>query len=233
MYGSPSVSSRELGYLERALHERIAPCVPADPCSPGTTRPLQVIDQFEYIAILSWLVDSWQQWAYINSIIVLFLYCLRSLQVCRTWHQQISPNIHLMEKVTAYRRLCKESAENLEKVYKAIPVMAVGPTPRRALATIVPNVMLQSRSTKPAPFPQKLAQRAMQKHRPCPNCQSPAKELNLRRAQCSKCQFDFCQHCFKPWHEGECRGRMSPGKRPRQSESLCCTKKSKKRLHRL
>ena len=167
------------------------------------------------------------------ALFVLFLYCLRSLQVCRTWHQQISSNAHLTEKVTAYRRQCKESAENLEKVYKAIPVMAVAPTQRRALATIAPNIMLQTHSTKPAPFPQTFPQRATQKHRPCPNCQSPAKELNLRRAQCSKCQFDFCQHCFKPWHKGECRGRVSPGKRPRQSESLCCTKKSKKRLHRL
>lgn len=70
VYGAASVPSRELGYLERALHERIAPCIPADPCPPGTTRPLQVIDQFEYIAILSWLVVSWQQWTYINSIIV-------------------------------------------------------------------------------------------------------------------------------------------------------------------
>lgn len=166
-------------------------------------------------------------------MIFLACFCLRSLHVCRTWQQQISLNEDLKKKIMAYRRQCKESAENLEKVYKAIPVMAVTPTQRKALATIAPNIMLKTHSTKPAPFPQSFPLRSTQKHRPCPNCQSPAKELNLRRAQCSKCQFDFCQHCFKPWHKGECRGRVSPGKRPRQSESLCCTKKSRKRLHRL
>ena len=166
-------------------------------------------------------------------MIFLACFCLRSLHVCRTWQQQISLNKDLMKKITAYRRQCKESAENVEKVYKATPVMAVASTQRKALATIAPNIMLKTHSTKPAPFPQTILLKSTQKHRPCPNCQSPAKELNLRRAQCSKCQFDFCQHCFKPWHEGECRGRVSPGKRSRQSESLCCTKKSRKRLHRL
>ena len=39
--------------------------------------------------------------------------------------------------------------------------------------------------------------------------------------------------CFKPWHEGESSERVNPSKRPRQSEAICCTKKSKKRLRRL
>ena len=38
--------------------------------------------------------------------------------------------------------------------------------------------------------------------------------------------------CIKPWHEGECSGRMTPSKRPRQSEGICSAK-SKKRLRRL
>jgi len=38
--------------------------------------------------------------------------------------------------------------------------------------------------------------------------------------------------CIKPWHEGECSGRMTPSKRPRQSDGICSTK-SKKRLRRL
>ena len=37
---------------------------------------------------------------------------------------------------------------------------------------------------------------------------------------------------IKPWHEGECSGRMTPSKRPRQSDGICSTK-SKKRLRRL
>ena len=43
----------------------------------------------------------------------------------------------------------------------------------------------------------------------------------------------FNAKCIKPWHEGESSGRVSPSKRPRQSEAICCTKKSKKRLRRL
>ena len=43
----------------------------------------------------------------------------------------------------------------------------------------------------------------------------------------------FNGKCIKPWHEGEISGRVSPSKRPRQSEAICCTKKSKKRLRRL
>ena len=35
------------------------------------------------------------------------------------------------------------------------------------------------------------------------------------------------------WHESGCSGRVSPSKRPRQSEDICGTKKSKKRLRRL
>ena len=43
----------------------------------------------------------------------------------------------------------------------------------------------------------------------------------------------FNGKCIKPWHEGESSGRVSPSKRPRQSEAICGTKKSKKRLRRL
>ena len=38
--------------------------------------------------------------------------------------------------------------------------------------------------------------------------------------------------CIKPWHEGECSGRITPSKRPRQSDGICSTT-SKKRLRRL
>ena len=43
----------------------------------------------------------------------------------------------------------------------------------------------------------------------------------------------FNGKCIKPWHEGDISGGVSPSKRPRQSEAICCTKKSKKRLRRL
>ena len=40
---------------------------------------------------------------------------------------------------------------------------------------------------------------------PCPNCSSPAKQLHLRRAECTKCRFDFCRHCFRNYHDGACK----------------------------
>jgi len=43
----------------------------------------------------------------------------------------------------------------------------------------------------------------------------------------------FTGKCIKPWHEGESSGRVNPSKRPRQSEAICGTNKSKKRLRRL
>ena len=43
----------------------------------------------------------------------------------------------------------------------------------------------------------------------------------------------FTGKCIKAWHEGESSGRVNPSKRPRQSEAICGTKKSKKRLRRL
>ena len=40
--------------------------------------------------------------------------------------------------------------------------------------------------------------------------------------------------CIKPaWRESRSSGRVSPSKRPRQSDDICGTKKSKKRLRRL
>ena len=43
----------------------------------------------------------------------------------------------------------------------------------------------------------------------------------------------FTGMCIKPWHEGKNSGTVNPSKRPRQSEAICGTKKSKKRLRRL
>ena len=48
------------------------------------------------------------------------------------------------------------------------------------------------------------------------------------------CSTTVSFKCIKPvWHKSGCSGRVSPSKRPRQSEDICGTKKSKKRLHRL
>ena len=48
------------------------------------------------------------------------------------------------------------------------------------------------------------------------------------------CSTTVSFKCIKPvWHKSGCSERVSPSKRLRQSEDICGTKKSKKRLHRL
>jgi len=60
-----------------------------------------------------------------------------------------------------------------------------------------------------------------------PNTVSPFRTTNAASPT------PFTAKCIKPWHEGESSGRVNPSKRPRQSEAICGTKKSKKRLRRL
>ena len=60
-----------------------------------------------------------------------------SLQVCKTWTQQISSNSHFMTQVTTHRRQCKENAENLHKSQMDQPLVA--PLQRMPLASILPN----------------------------------------------------------------------------------------------
>ena len=48
------------------------------------------------------------------------------------------------------------------------------------------------------------------------------------------CSTTVSLKCIKPvWQKSGCSGRVGPSKRPRQSEDICGSKKSKKRLRRL
>lgn len=100
---------------------------------------------------------------------------------------------------------------------------------RQPLSSISANI--QPRASNPLPSFTPLPTKTMNHHRPCPQCQSPAKELNLRRAECTKCKLDFCLNCFDEWHEGDCPIR-SP-KRPARSTAIAGTLMCKKRLRRL
>ena len=100
-----------------------------------------------------------------------------------------------MNKISVYRRQCKEDAENLHKT-GSMETM-VSPNKRRPLTDFTPNTQSQFQTAKPA-FP-----------------------------------ASFTGMCIKPWHEGKNSGTVNPSKRPRQSEAICGTKKSKKRLRRL
>ena len=104
---------------------------------------------------------------------------------------------------------------------------------RKALTDIINiNTRVHSKIT-PVPFQPSFPQaQLVLKQRPCPDCQSPAKVLNLRRAECTRCHLDFCQHCFRPWHKGRCVTARSPEAMKKQGV-ICGTKKSKRRLRRL
>ena len=119
-----------------------------------------------------------------------------SLQVCTTWNYQIYSVPKFMDKVSAYRRKCKENAENHHASKKQMEVI-VFPTRRQPLATFTPNTLTQIQTKE-------------------------------------TCSTTVSFKCIKPvWHKSGCSGRVSPSKRPRQSEDICGTKKSKKRLRRL
>jgi len=102
-----------------------------------------------------------------------------------------------MNKISTYRRQCKENAENLHKPEEPIET-TVSPNKRRPLTDFTPNTQTQFQTAKPA----------------CP-------------------VSSFTGMCIKPWHEGKNSGTVNPSKRPRQSEVISGTKKSKKRLRRM
>ena len=174
---------------------------------------------------------------------VCFLYAFLSLslmsysclQVSHKWHNIISTKPSYVEHIRSY---LKSLTENTKK--PSLPLNSFCER-RRALGTISQNT-LNSRSHD---LPLSLSSLSSstgykaeqtQKHHPCPNCGSPARQLNLRRTVCTNpiCLLDFCQRCFRRWHEGECvesRGSRSPKRG--QSTLIACSQKSKKRLRRL
>ena len=164
-------------------------------------------------------------------LFILFLpSCFLSLCSCilvsHNWYDIISQKPRHLEQIKSHLKSCSENAKK-----PSLPLNANVGT-RRALTTIS-NTLPHSQNFPP---PTRYKAEPTQKHRPCPTCQSPARQLNLRRATCTnqKCQLDFCQKCFRPWHEGECvdnRGSRSPKRS--QSTLIACSQKSKKRLRRL
>lgn len=154
------------------------------------------------------------------------------LQVSHKWHDVISSKPRYIEQIRSH---LKSLTENTKK--PSLPLnfnSSFGA--RRALGTISQNTInSHSRNVPPLPSSSYKAEQT-QKHHPCPNCGSPARQLNLRRTVCTNpiCRLDFCQRCFRRWHEGECvenRGSRSPKRG--QSTLIACSQKSKKRLRRL
>ena len=156
------------------------------------------------------------------------------LQVSHKWHEVISAKPRNVEQIRSH---LKSLTENTKK--PSLPFNYNNSfSARRALGTISQNT-LNSRSHNLSPlFTLSSSYKAeqTQKHHPCPDCGSPARQLNLRRIVCTNpiCQLDFCQKCFRQWHDGECvesRGSRSPKRG--QNTLIACSQKSKKRLRRL
>lgn len=150
------------------------------------------------------------------------------LRVNRKWHDIIAEKPHYLEQIKSHLRAYTENTKKLCVTLNSAPIS------RRVLCTISNNVPIHPQ-TLPLPKSAYKAERT-QKHRPCPTCGSPARELNLRRTICTNpvCQMDFCQMCFRQWHEGECaESRSSRSPKRNQSTLIAGSLKSKKRLRRL
>lgn len=156
----------------------------------------------------------------INDLCFLFLLFSSCRLVCQKWNTYISQEFPLVTK------------------FQAIAVESIKPLPlqRPPLAIINSNLLKMNRTVIQTKPPQEMVRRTVLKFRPCPQCQSPAKKLNIRRAECSKCCFDFCQDCLQRWHENSCESRRDNQLSPKKSQNsvfIAGSKKSKKRLKRL
>ncbi len=151
---------------------------------------------------------------------VVFYPC-RCLLVSRSWKELISP---YMPKISTLTTGMKPNLAGEQFGIKLLP------TPRQPLKIINRKRRCRPESCKPPLIDGPV------KMKPCPNCCSPAKVLNNRRAECTKCTFDFCQDCSRSWHEkGSCGIECIPiCTSSKKNDSLIAgTKKSKKRLKRL
>ena len=167
------------------------------------------------------------------TIILLHTHTHSCLQVSRKWYDVISAKPLYLERIKSH---LKSLTEKTRKPSFSFHTNLGGP--REALGAISQNTLQLHSNNFPSSVPS-LSYKAeqTQRHRPCPTCGSRARQLNLRRTVCTNpaCQLDFCQRCFRRWHEGDCvenRGTRSPPKRG-QSMLVACSLKSKKRLRRL
>lgn len=149
--------------------------------------------------------------------------------VCQSWNTHISQRLPVIVKPLSLTKTQSVTDENTR------PSQSVK-SRRTALATINSNSLDNTSTAVQTKHSQKKVGTSVIKLRPCPQCQSPAKRLNARRAECGKCSFDFCQDCLQTWHEESCGSyrdmQLSP-KKSQNNASIAGTKKSKRRLKRL
>lgn len=167
-----------------------------------------------------------------DPVLTLFHVTLSSLQVSHSWNDLVSSRVECITRIVEYRRKSTQNADNCG----VVPLIPFRPPAERVLRN-VKNICTQPQifSKKNDTLFSHVKPQCVQSFRPCPNCQSPAKELNLRRTECTNtnCRFDFCKLCLMPWHERECPKREMNSPKKRSSDKLAGTSRSKKRLRRL
>lgn len=163
------------------------------------------------------------------SITYPFQFC-SSLLVSKSWNSLIS--LSHAHKVTSHTHQHMVQDENTP-ITVPLSTKAIRSN-RTVLGSITVNPEKQNPSPKTPSSPE-MVHPSTSKLRPCPCCGSPAKILNTRRAECTKCHFDFCQHCFEPWHLQPTCGVRDLALTPKKSDNVIIagTKKSKRRLKRL
>ena len=153
------------------------------------------------------------------------------LAVCKSWRQAVISNKNCVQKIKNYRRLIKKDSENhhhIKSQLKTLPQLhrPFGTTSINAIATT--SVSMESLKVTA----NTITTNATTSLRPCPKCSSPARKIDVQKAHCDFCDYNFCCQCFKSSHKQSCTRQLC-SKRPADSDSIVCNKKSKKRLRRL
>lgn len=161
----------------------------------------------------------------------------RCLLVNSWWNSYISNDATLKHTLSTYRN-------TLPRTYPSrTPLRVLFETPVNLSQNLSQKENIPEPSQRDVPAPKTLATPLslippnIRVHS-CPSCRSPAKELNLRRANCTKCGFDFCSDCLNEWHELKCKGYIGEGchmenKRAYSAVNIAGNQRSRKRLRRL
>ena len=151
--------------------------------------------------------------------------------VCRRWSQLIASFTHLQTKIRLHRKELHRDVENMDKPF----LSQVFGANRKPLGDAKNRLLTKNGHVSTPSLPPHAAmavpKRVMYKHRHCPQCKAPSKQLNHRRAECTNCRFDYCSLCLKTWHDSECERQRSPKRT--SVENSAGSKRSKKNLRRL
>jgi len=133
---------------------------------------------------------------------------LRCLLVSRTWNTLITQDNHLIGRIS-YQRKLKTRKRTYRQTSENSPpeVLHRLSSIRPILSDISMNAIQLFNHPDTAVSQQDSMTLPETKRCPCPNCHSPAKQLHLRRAECIRCKFDFCRHCFRSYHDGACKNK--------------------------